>query len=191
LSLFQRQLSAQVWKAFPIATKRPKEARIIGQVTRRPKSLPRATRRPMPSPRATRRPRLLPRATRRPSQGRCRGPQGGQDRCRGLHEYLRRCRGLLGDQERLPGLHVGLWRSKVVAKDHKEAKVVAEGYANTYVEEEELKLVFFIYDIIYKLRFGCAYLFVMPQTALWEPVKGVACGTPDCALVEYLCDAPD
>jgi hypothetical protein len=31
LSPFQRQLSAQVWKAFPMATKRPKEARIIAE----------------------------------------------------------------------------------------------------------------------------------------------------------------
>jgi hypothetical protein len=42
--------------------------------------------------------------------------------------------------------------AKVVAEGHKEAKVVPEGYANTYVKEEELKLVF---------------LFMTPQTALW------------------------
>jgi hypothetical protein len=54
-------------------------------------------------------------------------PRGGLGRCRGLHGYLRHCQGLLGDQERHPGLHVGLWRSEVIAKVHKEAKVVAEG----------------------------------------------------------------
>jgi hypothetical protein len=31
LSLFQRQLSAQVWEAFPMVTKRPKSASIVAE----------------------------------------------------------------------------------------------------------------------------------------------------------------
>jgi hypothetical protein len=69
-------------------------------------------------------------------------------------------------------------KAKVVAMGHKEAKVAAEGYANTYVEEEEFKLVFvFRNTIVYDCY---SILFMTPQTALWVCV--FICDAPDCAL---------